>query len=219
MTTNWSPKTRQCEWCGATFEVPRRVPRKRFCNTSCSAKWRMRQPDVLAKVHSPEVAAKRGQRRREWFQSGSPEAQREIERIRALNPTSRPEVRAKISATLKAMGHGPAARGGNGHGLTAPQQALLDALGPAWRPEFTVGIKPRGSGYPTHYKLDLALPALRLGVECDGYSHCSRRALDEKKDAKLATLGWTVLRFSNREILSSIDSVVAQIQSRCTTLT
>lgn len=94
--------------------------------------------------------------------------------------------------------------------MTEPQRALLIALGSGWRAE---------PGYPTHYKLDLALPGAMLGVECDGYSHGSRRDLDHKKDAKLAALGWTVLRFSNREILDSTDSVVALIMSRCTTST
>lgn len=166
----------------------------------------MNQPEHKAKVHTPGALAKRVAGHRAWLASGSPEAQTHIERIRALNPTSRPEVREKISRTLKAMNHGPSVRGGNGRGLTVPQQRLLDALGPNWRAEFAISLGRLEPGYPTHYKLDLALPDQRIGIELDGNSHHSRRALDVKKDTKLASLGWTVLRFWNREILTWMDS-------------
>lgn len=123
-----------------------------------------------------------------------------------------------MSATLRAMGYGPKVRGGNGRPLPEPQRLLWEALGTGWHAEYAVTLGPKQPGYPTNYKLDLALPSIRLGVECDGSSHASRRHLDEKKDAKLAELRWTVLRFSNREIRDSLESVAAQIRLRCMTL-
>lgn len=94
---------------------------------------------------------------------------------------------------------------------------LLERLGPDWIPELAISLGKRRPGFPTAYKVDLALPSQMLAVEVDGFSHCSRRDLDAKKDAALAELGWTVLRFSNQEILDSLDSVAEQIASRCTT--
>jgi hypothetical protein len=88
--------------------------------------------------------------------------------------------------------------------MTKPQRALLGVLGSGWTPEFAISLGPRTLGYPTHYKLDLANAELRVGIEVDGFSHNSRRDLDQKKDAKLASLKWTVLRFSNQEILDWI---------------
>jgi len=199
-----SRPAKQCEWCGKDF-IPRTSQeehQKRFCDRSCSARWRMRQPEILAKVHNPEVARKRGERKRAWFAAGSPKAETERERIRLLNPMERPEVRKKVSQTLRAMHHGPPERGGNGRGLTLPQQTLLDAIGPTWLAEFIVPLGPRTPGYPSHYKLDLANPERRIGIEVDGNSHYSRRALDTKKDARLASLGWIVLRFWNQDILT-----------------
>lgn len=194
---------RPCAWCGATIVLkPTDRARKKFCNPSCSAKWRMSQPEHKAKVHTPEVAKKRGEKKRAWFAAGSPEAEAQRERFRRLNPTDRPEVREKISRTLKAMHHEPSVRGGNGHGLTGPQRMMLAALGPNWRAEYALSLGPRKAGYPTHYKLDLANPALRIAIEVDGLSHHSRRHLDAKKDTKLASLGWIVLRFSNQDILT-----------------
>jgi hypothetical protein len=178
----------------------------------------MRQPKYLAKVHTPEVAARRGKSRSAWLAGKSPGAIAEINRIRALNPTQMPGVREKISRRLKEIGHKPSARGGNGHGMTRPQQLLLDVLGDGWTAEYAVSLGQRRPGYPTCYKLDLANDALLVGIEVDGFTHASRRDQDEKKDAMLATLGWKVLRFSNQVILNWINSGMPTDASISTTL-
>lgn len=220
-TRSYGPP-RPCAWCDKMFTPARPWSRKnghqRFCNRSCSAKWRMAQPENVAKVHTPEVAARRGRSRAAWLAAGSEQALAEIARIAALNPTTRPEVREKISRRLKSIGHGPSVRGGNGRGLTEPQQQMLDALGPTWVPEFALSLGPRTPGYPTHYKLDLAQPELRVAIELDGNTHRSRRTLDVKKDAKVASLGWTVLRFWNAEITDWMASGMPTDGSVSTTL-
>lgn len=213
---------RLCAWCGVEFVPKTRrtaaLPPQRFCDRSCSAKWRMSQPEYVAKVHTPEVRAKRGKAKRAWFAAGSPQALAQVERIRRLNPTNDPEVRAKISRTLKAMNHGPSVRGGNGTGLTEPERRMLDALGSNWQAGYAISLGRRKQGYPSNYKVDLAWVDRRLAIEADGFSHCSRRALDEKKDAMLGSLGWTVLRFSNQEILDWIDGGMPKGASISTTL-
>jgi hypothetical protein len=132
------------------------------------------------------------------------------------NPMRNPDTRAKVSATLQAIGHRPKVRGGNGHGLTVPQQKLLDALPAGWVAEHVVPVGPptRG-GPPSHYKIDLAYPALKVAVEVDGGSHgaLSRQEQDKRKGTWLSSHGWLVYRFSNQEVLSSTSSVIAQITS------
>lgn len=203
---NLSPLPKLCAWCAQPMTEKPHKPR--FCGRSCSAKWRMRQPEHLAKVHTPEVAAKRGAARRAWFAQGGEKAEAERRRIAALNPTSRPEVREKLSRVLKAMGHGPSVRGGNGRGMTHPQKALLDVLCGAWTPEFALSLGPRTPGYPTHYKIDLADAVRKVAIEVDGLSHVAmiRREQDARKEARLRDMGWTVLRFSNRDIRTWIDT-------------
>lgn len=178
----------------------------------------MTQEDIKRKCHTPEAIAKRVTKTHAWLNSGDPRAIAHIERIRALNPMTRPEVRAKVSRRLKEIGHGPSERGGNGRGLTRPQAILLSALGPGWEAEFALSLGRRTPGYPTHYKIDVACPARRIAIEVDGPSHHSRKAQDAKKDAKLASLGWTVLRFWNREILAWSDSGMPTESSISTTL-
>lgn len=215
-----SMQPKPCEWCGELFmkksaTVQRRA---RFCGRSCSAKWRMSQPEHVAKLHTPEVAAKRGVKRSAHLRSGSKSAQRELDRIRRLNPMSNPAVREKCSRRLKAMNHRPSVRGGNGQGMTGPQAMMLAILGDSWRAELSVSLGKRTPGYPTHYKLDLGNAELKVGIELDGNSHRSRKALDRKKDAKLASLGWTVLRFWNHQIIDWIEAGTPTDGSISTTL-
>lgn len=113
--------------------------------------------------------------------------------------------REAVSATLKAMEWAPTVRKGNGTGLT-PAEAMIfqvmRSLGFEWN--VAVSLGKRQPGYPTNYKLDFGHKKLKIGLEVDGNSHVlvSRKALDRKKEAKLAELGWSVFRVSNAAILS-----------------
>jgi hypothetical protein len=199
--TLWRQR-RQCAWCGIIFHPALGGKWRRFCGKSCSAKWRMNTPEHKAKVHTPEVAAKRGLKKSAWLRSNDPKAKKEMERITNLNPMGMPGVREKVSLKLRAMGHRPSAPGGNGTGLTVPQQILLDALGNGWIAEYSLSLGQRTRGYPTAYKLDLANPERKINIEVDGGSHYSRKTEDQKRDAKITSLGWIVLRFWNKDILS-----------------
>jgi hypothetical protein len=198
---------RLCGWCGKELmpKIPQEA-RKRFCDKSCSAKWRMRQPAVIAVVHSLEVAAIRGRKKSEWFKAGGPMVEKELKRIAALNPMSDPLTRMKVSLTLKNMKHKPSVRGGNGKGPTVAQLFMASLLGPSWILEYAVSLGRRIPNYPTCYKIDLANPVLKIGIEVDGYSHHSRKKEDQKKDVMLASLGWKVLRFWNKDILNWRDT-------------
>lgn len=164
----------------------------------------MNDPVHKAKVHTPDVAKRRGEAKSRWFKT--PAAAKELERIRNLNPMSIPGVREKVSAILKNMGHRPSQRGGNGKGMTEMQSALLARLSDDWIPEYAVSLGKKTQGYPTCYKLDLAIPSLRIGIEVDGVSHFSRKDQDQKKDEKLISLGWTIIRFWNKEIKEWLNS-------------
>lgn len=140
------------------------------------------------------------------------------ERMMQNNPMQNPEAREKVSRTLKAIGHRPKARGGNGK-LTEPQVLLAELTG--LTAELVVKTRPiRGKieRLPTNYKIDLACQASMLAVELDGSSHRSPAARDRdaKKERALSLLGWRVLRFSNREAMENTRSVVDAIRSSMT---
>jgi very-short-patch-repair endonuclease len=91
---------------------------------------------------------------------------------------------------------------------------LASALG--WEMEVAVPTKqPRGSGYPTCYKIDIGNKTLRVGVEVDGASHFSleRQLQDRKKEELLQSLGWKVLRFSNEDVIRNLTNCVQAVRS------
>lgn len=184
-----------CAWCGAGF-ISERAARGRFCGKSCSAKWRMQQPEVRAKVFTPEARAKgaaknKGQKRPSsslWH--------------RLNNCMRNPETRAKLSATLRRIGHQPKERGGNGRGPTKAEAHLLALLGPEWKYNFCVKL----NGRP--YKIDVAHPEKKIAIEADGSSHAGpvARERDLRKQTWLEALGWKVLRLKNAEALRCTTS-------------
>jgi very-short-patch-repair endonuclease len=71
-----------------------------------------------------------------------------------------------------------------------------------WR---RIGLRPqfwiiaRGS----HYRLDFAVPALKIGIEIDGFDYHSDTddiAADRKRQRDLEFGGWTIIRFGGQEV-------------------
>jgi hypothetical protein len=201
---------RQCAFCGKTF-TPKQSAQKwqRFCGRGCSASWRMRQPEIRSRLYTVERSIKISERLAKFYRGGSPEAQAQIERIRALNPMLDKTSVQKMIETKTRTGTLRRAppQGGNGHPLPLPVRHVLRGLSGDWIPEYAVSLGRRKHGFPTCYKLDIANPDTRIGLEIDGGSHSGKRkALDRKKDTALASLGWKVLRFSNKEVLNWINT-------------
>ena len=134
--------------------------------------------------------------------------------MKANNPMKNAEIRAKVSATLKKINHQPKTRGGNGRGATIPQKMLANALG--WQMEYAVKTeKPRGSGYPTCYKVDIANPEHKIAIEVDGSSHqaLERQMQDKKKEALLISKGWKVIQFKNLGVIDNLEKCVQKVMS------
>jgi very-short-patch-repair endonuclease len=64
------------------------------------------------------------------------------------------------------------------------------------------------------YPIDFALPHLKIGIEADGEAfHSSPKQLthDKERDTKLASLGWTILRFKDSEIEDQAERVMSAV--------
>jgi hypothetical protein len=108
-------------------------------------------------------------------------------------------VRSKVSRALKAIGHSPKVRGGNGK-LTKPQAAMIAILGIGWIAEHVIPVQDfQKKRLPKHLKVDIANPTQKIALEIDGRSHRSpsRRLQDARKTIFLAQSGWSVFRVSN----------------------
>jgi hypothetical protein len=183
-------------------------PHKRFCNKSCSAKWRMRQPSV-------QEAMKKGIAKSAASRTGISRPDAAI-RMRTNNPMNDPEVRER--ARQKLIGRTFLSRGGNGK-QTPEQEAVATALGlPMEHPIATASVKHLFPSLPPCYKVDVACPASLLAVEIDGSSHNTRKwkFLDARKTEVLNALGWRVLRFSNQQVREDLPSVLDAIKSSMT---
>ncbi len=100
----------------------------------------------------------------------------------------------------------------------AYRKALRNDMTPAeatlWR-----ALKSRGVGNMKFrrqqgigpFVLDFYCPAHRLGIELDGSSHDNKFEYDEKRTEYLREQGIRILRFSNEQVFTSIQGVLAEI--------
>jgi len=133
------------------------------------------------------------------------------------NPFKNPSLGKKLrAASIKANRKNGwiGLTGGNGTPIPKPQRILADTLG--WLTEVVVPTGKRRPGIPPCYKLDIANSILKVGIEVDGKSHlCSRRKLEDQKKTKiLKSLGWTILRVTNEEVMNDPKGVAKKLLAR-----
>jgi len=104
-------------------------------------------------------------------------------------------------------------KGGNGRGLTIPQEILFNRISKDnWESEMVVTIpKDLKLKYntPNNYKVDIGSHLYKIAIEIDGESHnnSSSKIRDKKKSDVLEELGYKVIRFTNKEIIKDIDEI------------
>ena len=199
-TTAAVVEARVCVICGKNFDVILRagVKVRATCSHECARK----------------LAGEKTSKRAQLNPRKSPAS---AERMRRNNPMRIPANVEKMRVKLK--GRTFLARGGNGQ-ITKQQQVLADALPSPVVMEYavsTLGVHGQFPSLPTHFKVDLAYPELRLAIEVDGKTHKlpKWKFLDRRKTSILNALGWCVLRFWNAEIDTDLPRVIATIRAMC----
>lgn len=190
-----------CMECGATVECAGRAGLQQarkgraYCSDECRARYTSRlSSERMAETNRRYASA----------------------RMRERNPMRHPDVRNQVSETLRAIGHAPTSRGGNGRPPPEPQRLLAEALG--WPMEVIVRTrvpKINPLRLPTHFKVDIAHREMKIAIEVDGGSHTplERRAQDAKKTAHLLALEWQVFRFSNEQVMADLAGCVQTVTS------
>ncbi len=217
-TGSGKPVEKLCELCEKPFSFKSsgevNNTKRRFCSGHCAAVYRSNLP------HLKKLAGKRMSDMWEKYKAegrllGAQPAFTST-RMKANNPMKRPEWSGKLANQTR--GEHSLARGGNGQ-LTNPQVMLSVAMKlPMEYPIKTKPVAGKFSSLPSCYKVDLAIPEMKIAIEVDGYTHKTPKwkFLDARKTKILNALGWTVLRFWNEEILSDMDSVIARIRQSMT---
>lgn len=194
---------RTCPICGKIFYVERKSNTKKTCSPQCKNKLISLSEQTT--MNSESGMGQRKQSSIRMTQSNPMKSSQNIEKMLLMK---------ELNGTLHQW---KGNRGGNGQ-YTDPQIMLWKALGNSWILEYPVKThchKLNQSRYPTSYKVDLGCPEKKLAVEVDGNSHRSKKniALDMKKTLCLNQLGWKVLRFANKEIMTNLQDVLQKIQN------
>lgn len=206
-----SAQGRFCKWCQKSIAHKRRR-KTQFCNQRCAFDWRVHTPGVKEKIYNnPERSrlisesklGKKNPGASKWWKEN--------------NPMHNAEQRLKQRQTREKNGTlhvWIGKRGGNGS-LSVPQVTLHKALGRGWVVEAVIPLGgPRKKGMATSYKVDIGHPHLKIGIEVDGASHNRKplKKLDAKKTKILESLGWRILRFQNKQVMSSLEQVTRQVR-------
>jgi hypothetical protein len=177
------------------------------------------QPGYIAR-RVANMPADMGQRISNGILSKPLEIKRRAELMRAKSGKLQSSLLKKSWATRRALGQKAFGNHGNGCPPSEPEIVLM-ALFPDAKYNHVI-LSHRGAksflkktGYQHYCRPDLAWPEIKLAVEIDGESHERERQIvrDLKKEEVLRSLGWSVLRFSNEEVLTETTRVQGDIQS------
>lgn len=224
--------TKTCSVCGKEFH-PRITIRKKSgrerkqteaefakqkcCSKECLNKWQRQQGILKSSWRTrAKTAVKyclccgkeirprfyRGKPMRELFWNMTRFCSRSCAK-KVENPMFSDVIKQKVSEKLKELGHKPPIQGGNGKPMPLPQKLLSEALNAETEYPVITTEKQRNEGASHCYKLDVALPYLRLGIQLDGAGHSCRkvRRTDKRIRNWMAELGWSVLHISNSKAL------------------
>jgi very-short-patch-repair endonuclease len=141
-----------------------------------------------------------------------------VETVRFTMPIDSPMLTADEAADHEPSPDGvvsyPAVAGRPHPGSRAEQllEASLESLTWAAQREWNQSYRPHLLTNPI--RVDLLWRAERVVVEIDGEEHCqpARFAADRQRDVLLQLDRYAVLRFTNRQVLTHRDLVLAQIQ-------
>lgn len=197
-----------CEWCGNTFETTDTAHgrRKRFCNRTCSAKWRNKTfgPNLI----SEETKRKNAERMSNMWKDDA-FRHNSIERMYTNNPTFNPDTVAKIKRTKLQRGYIGKNNFKYGNGkISHHEQLVYDfLLSHGFYYNYAISTKLARDAFPnvnfpSNYKPDFVNLQTKLCIEIDGNNHKEKhqRELDVKKDKCLNFLGFTVVRFSHQQV-------------------
>lgn len=64
------------------------------------------------------------------------------------------------------------------------------------------------------YRIDFAIPEIKLGIECDGEKwHLENNRKDRFRDKFLNEIGWTILRFRGMQIEHNINECINKVKT------
>ena len=196
-----------CEYCGKPFSVPntKHGRSRRFCGTSCSAKWRISKYGIPPK--SEQAKDRASKRLHERWQDPEFRTKR-IQAMKDHNPVYMDGVIEKAHQTrLKNGSYTNNFRYGNGKVSEheAKVKTLLEHHGFYYN--YAIPTKIARDAFPkekfsVNYKPDFVNLTTKVCIEVDGDNHKKKEQIekDRKKEKCLSYLGFIVVRFTHDQI-------------------
>lgn len=196
-----------CEYCGKSFEVPntKHGRSKRFCGTSCSAKWRVSKYGIPEKSEQAKIKASK--RLHDMWQDPNFRAKKTQAMINH-NPVYMNGVVEKAHQTrLKNGSYINNFKCGNGKisEHEAKVKTLVEQHGFYYN--YAIPTKIARDAFPqdhfsVNYKPDFVNLTTKLCIEVDGTNHKKKEQIevDKKKEKCLSYLGFTIVRFTHEQI-------------------
>lgn len=209
----------KCVWCEKELSKKQEKENRRFCSTSCSAKWRTSNFDYHKKKTPEGLKSLSDSLKERWKTSSF----RENNRIRMTedNPSRLPDYRDKVVKTMiERGGYKNNFIAGNGKISKIEQIIYGEMISRGFVYNYAIPTREAIKEFPnkkyaTNYKPDFTLISKKICIEIDGEDHDKR--IDDKKDECLSYLGFLVFRFSNKQvnenpkqILKEVDRIVRE---------
>ena len=225
---NFYFKKVKCQQCGGKFRPPKKKPSQKnsgkFCSLACAGKWASSHQHCWKRVsqncrHCGKPMSQTHHNRK--FCSVAcrlltmEKHCRECNGVfKSIKEASRKPRTTFCSPSCKQKWIGR--KIGKERYRPTAQENLVAQLFSDCVPQHRIwtGLKT-GKGCKHWYQPDIAFPKIKLAVEIDGGIHLmpSKILNDQKRTEILNKLGWTVLRFSNRQVLNNTRMVKVAISS------
>ena len=190
-----------CEWCGKELAEGK----NRFCNTSCSAKWRMK---TYGKVKVSEEGKKHQSESMKTLWNRPEFRENNRKRMTENNPVYQPGVVEKATNTrFKNGSYTNQFKYGNGK-ISVYEQIAWETLSElGFEYNQAISTYKLREQYPEkhigfNYKPDFLHREKKICIEIDGPNHLAMniQEIDKKKDWCLSQLGYKVIRFTHEDI-------------------
>jgi hypothetical protein len=197
-----------------SFSTEKKMKKITYCSVSCSSKTTMNNKEIREKKRNTLKTLNWSEHMKNIHRMNPHIKEMASQRMKLNNPMSNPETIEKMR--LKLIGRTFLSRGGNGK-LTEPQLILSKLLGDEWElelPILTNSVKEKFKSLPPSYRVDIGHRILKISIEIDGRTHEQKKwkFLDKRKTEVLNSLGWRVLRFWNKEVMTNPEICLQKIQ-------
>lgn len=194
-----------------------------YCNHSCKTQYEHDNHIGCDLVDYDEIGKKGSKTLKALYNDKNSTLYKHKQNMIKNNPMFKEDIKNKMTQTLRKLSKDGKLKNnfkyGNGHISKAESFILEDMIKLGFSYNKGIHTKKYKELYPESkipivYKPDYINKESKIAIEIDGNSHkrTKIKLLDEKKEKVLKFYGYTILRFSNEDVLSNKENVLKEIK-------